>query len=585
MLGVHFKNGVVLPIYHTESIFVPETTIEQFGLANAVLSVGKQGTAGMGFAMPKRNFSIVDENDNTWTFEIMAGPKMHLSIADKNNVIFKSIYWNSNYDPTQGWVTFLIYNSETDDDVTFSLWQARSTLYRSQNVPYMFGGYIDGENGMYSYADDIGIIGDDRYRRVQMTNFITSDSTDKYFADIVGIYERPSDGSVSDEQYYLGYLHSGSGLDHTEITLPKTVVKPIFEDTDPYEEVDGETDLTGDTIPIPNLPPESATSTGIIGLFAPSHQQMRDLADFMWTDFGGTASTTIQVLQELVEAVKRSISNPLDYVLGLNLIPSQGLSIGATQTIRFGFVSSNVSMPRLADQYFTVDCGSLSFGALCGDTFLDYAPYAKFSIYLPYIGFKEVDANDFVGHTIGVVYHGDVVTGGVTAYITKDGSVMYQYSGCCALTIPLSADSWGETISAATQVAVGLIGAAAAAPAGTASVTGKGLGSAGLATLKSTASAVAANPSLLSPRVMHSGAVSGSPGAMGIQTPFIVREAVRFHSTERFNTISGYPSYYYRKLSNVHGYTTVVDVHLSNVPATKTEVERLEELLRGGVIL
>lgn len=344
---------------------------------------------------------------------------------------------------------------------------------------------------------------------------------------------------------------------------------------DPYSEIDGEGEMGGGgVVGIPGFPGLTATSTGIIGLFAPTAGQMQALADYMWTDFGGTATTTLEVLSEIVDALKRSISNPLDYVVGLNIIPSQGLSIGGSSVIRFGFTSSGVSMPRLSNQYFAVDCGSLYFDTLCGNTFLDYAPYSKFSIYLPYIGVKEVDANDFVGHTIGVIYHGDVVTGGVTAYITKDGSVMYQYSGSCAISIPLTADGWGSTISGAVQIATSLV--AGAASGGAAGV--------GLAAAKGAAS-VAANPSMLSPQVSRSGAVSGSAGCMGVQYPYVIREAVRFHSTDGFNKSSGYPSFYYRELSDVYGYTVCLNVHLENIPGTQNEVAEIERLLKEGVIL
>lgn len=346
---------------------------------------------------------------------------------------------------------------------------------------------------------------------------------------------------------------------------------------DPYSGIDGEDEITGGgtgVVGIPGFPGLTATATGIIGLFAPSAAEMQALASFMWTDFGGQGTTTEDILKEIVEAIKRSISNPLDYVIGLNIIPSQGLSIGSASTIRFGFISSGVSMPRLSNQYFTVDCGTIDFDPLCGDTFLDYAPYSKFSIYLPYIGVKEVDANDFVGHTIGVVYHGDTVTGGVTAYITKDGSVMYQYSGCCALNIPLSADNWGNTISGAVQIATAIAGTAiSGSPAGVVAAAAK------------QTSSVAANPSLLSPQVSHSGAVSGGAGCMGVQYPFVIREAVRFHSTDGFNTISGYPSFYYRQLAEMSGYTSVIDVHLSGISGTQEEIAEIETLLKGGVII
>lgn len=358
--------------------------------------------------------------------------------------------------------------------------------------------------------------------------------------------------------------------------------------TDPYDEVDGTGDLPGGvSIPIPIQPPQTSTATGILGLFAPSLQEVRDLADFMWTDFGGTGSTVEDILKEVVQALKRSISDPLDYVVGFSLIPSQGLSLGGRYPIRFGFLNSGVSMTRILTQYFTVDCGSIPFNTVCGDTFLDYAPYAKFSVYLPYIGFVDVDANDFVGHTIGVTYRGDVISGALTAYITKDGSVMYQYTGNCAVNIPLSTDSWSDTIHAAVSlvhsVAIpgNLTGAATASTAKQMQKAENGK----MSGIDSTAASIASNPSLLSPSVRHSGAVGGPSGAMGVQIPFVLREAVSFHSTKRFNSIAGYPSHYYKKLSDISGYTKVLGIHLEGISATAEEVTEIENLLMSGVIL
>lgn len=393
----------------------------------------------------------------------------------------------------------------------------------------------------------------------------------------------------------------GSGVDNTPIqytfdsetgllrvgVVTSDIVIHVHGFIDPYNDpdnpdlIDGESDIPGgDSISVPGLPGIGVASTGMVGLYNPTVTQMQLLADYMWTDFGGSGSTTEDILKEIVQAIKRSISNPLDYVIGLNIIPSQGLSVGSSANIRFGFVNSNVSMPRLTSQYFTVDCGSLSFDKLCGDTFLDYAPYSKFSLYLPYIGVKEMDANDFVGHTISILYHGDVVTGGVTAYVLKDGSVMYQYSGCCALTVPLNADSWGTTISAAIQIATTVVGGAALSSAG------KGFAAKRAGVMAATGAAeIASNPSLLSAQVMRSGAISGGAGCMASQKPFVIREAVRFHTTQGFNTISGYPSYYYKPLSTMHGFTSVLDVHLHGIQGTHQELAEIENLLKEGVIL
>ena len=73
---------------------------------------------------------------------------------------------------------------------------------------------------------------------------------------------------------------------------------------------------------------------------------------------------------------------------------------------------------------------------------------------------------------------------------------------------------------------------------------------------------------------------------MGVQYPFVIREAVNFHSTSGFNKESGYPAYYYKFLSDVTGFTTVLDPHINNIPqATQGEIAEIISLLESGVIL
>lgn len=471
------------------------------------------------------------------------------------------------------------FSVASNGSVYYSLVQSIAWLMvYGENVP-------DGYNVTYDLSNCTGDSGNPSLIPMNATITNMSFTPDSGYAFNSGSCWIDGDGYPSGTPVQYVFDSETGGLRIGPISSDITV--HVHSYIDPYNNpdnpdlIDGETDIpNADSISVPSLPGIGAVSSGMIGLFNPTASQMQLLADYMWTDFGGTGSTTEDILKEIVQAIKRSISNPLDYVIGLNIIPSQGLSVGSSTSVRFGFVNSNVSMPRLTSQYFVVDCGSLSFDKLCGDTFLDYAPYSKFSLYLPYIGVKEMDANDFVGHTISILYHGDVVTGGVTAYVLKDGSVMYQYSGCCALTVPLNADSWGTTISGAIQIATTLIGGAALSSAG------GGFAARRAGVMAATGAAnIASNPSLLSPQVMRSGAISGGAGCMASQKPFVIREAVRFHTTEGFNTITGYPSYYYRPLSSMHGFTSVLDVHLHGIPGTHEELAEIEDLLKEGVIL
>ena len=353
---------------------------------------------------------------------------------------------------------------------------------------------------------------------------------------------------------------------------------------DPYAG-EGDGSIGGADVGVPGLPTLGNVSAGLFSLFAPTAAQMNSLADFLWTDidFSQVISAPDQlsalnaianIFQELGEAFKREIANPAKMIFGLSIIPSQGLAIGGAANVKIGFVDTGVAMNILTNRYFSVDCGGVTISPVCGDTFLDYAPYSKFSIYLPYIGVKPLDANDCVGHTISVKYNCDAVSGGCVCYVCKDGAVYYQYAGNIAMNLPLSSESWANTIAAAMNTASQLA----------AGIASGGVAGAGAAALQA-ASNVAANPSQLSPQIDHSGAVNGAAGYLGVQYPYIIREAVRFLDTAGMNQVKGYPSHYLTKLSNLSGYTEVLECHLEGIKATENELNEIENLLKSGVII
>ncbi len=383
-------------------------------------------------------------------------------------------------------------------------------------------------------------------------------------------YETTGDGKII-------YLHLYAPTDDVVITAAAGT-------DDPYSG-EGDGSIGGADVGVPGLPTLGNVSAGLFSLFAPTAAQMNALADFLWTDidFSQVISAPDQlsalnaianIFQELGEAFKREIANPAKMIFGLSIIPSQGLAIGGAANVKIGFVDTGVAMNILTNRYFSVDCGGVSISPVCGDTFLDYAPYSKFSIYLPYIGVKPLDANDCVGHTISVKYNCDAVSGGCVCYVCKDGAVYYQYAGNIAMNLPLSSESWANTIAAAMNTASQLA----------AGIASGGVAGAGAAALQA-ASNVAANPSQLSPQIDHSGAVNGAAGYLGVQYPYIIREAVRFLDTAGMNQVKGYPSHYLTKLSNLSGYTEVLECHLEGIKATENELNEIENLLKSGVII
>ena len=342
---------------------------------------------------------------------------------------------------------------------------------------------------------------------------------------------------------------------------------------------DDSDDLGTEVVPEPTEPTVSAVQTGFLSLWTGTQSEINAIASFLWNDLAN--------VQDVLNALIRIVADPMKLIIGLSIVPSQGLHKGSYSAVTVGPFLTGLNLQKLTSQYFTVDCGSLSFDTVCGNTFLDYAPYSKFSIYLPYIGTRTVDANDFVGHTISVKYKGDALTGNCVAMILKDSSVMYQFAGSLSSNCPLSSNDWTQTIMSAVQMAATGISLAATGGASAPAAAAMGAGEASsLSSLAlNAASNISGNVSQLSPQVMKSGAVSGASGLLGVQKPYIIREAVSYQDTTEFNTLGGYPSNIYSLLSDLTGYTEVQSIHLTGMTCTQAEMDEIETLLKQGVII
>lgn len=318
---------------------------------------------------------------------------------------------------------------------------------------------------------------------------------------------------------------------------------------------DGTFDGSSVDIDIPDAPSLSATATGFISLFNPTLPQLNDLAEFMWSDLFD------------IDTFKKLFADPMQSILGLSIIPGPIPSSGAVE-VKVGNIGTGVSMNRASQQYITIDCGSLDVQEYWG-AYLDYDPYTKCEIYLPYIGTHAIAADDIMGKTVRVVYRVDILSGACIAYIKCGGSVLYQFAGQCAASIPITGNDWTNVINGTLSVAAS-IGSLVATGGASAPLAASALANTAVNQMK--------------PSVEKSGSLSGAAGIMGIQQPYLIVTRPRQALPYKQNTYTGYPSLYSVNLSELTGYTEIEKIHLEGIPATEKELAEIDTLLKGGVI-
>ena len=335
---------------------------------------------------------------------------------------------------------------------------------------------------------------------------------------------------------------------------------PYSQDpTNPGTEPGGGTgtfDGTGDDINIPGLPTLSAVDTGFITLFNPSAAQLKSLANYMWSSGFD------------LDTFKKIFADPMDCILGLSIVPVNVPAAG-TGTVNVGNISTGVSMTRAATQYVEVDCGTLNVEEYWG-AYLDYDPFTKAEIYLPYIGTHPLAVDDIMAKAVHVVYHIDILSGACTAFVKCGGSVLYEFIGQCSSSIPITGNDWTNVINGVLTVA-GAIG----------SMVATGGASAPLAVGAIASTAV----NSMKPNVEKSGSMSGTGGMLAVQTPYLILTRPRQAVPNNQNQFTGYPSFITSTLGGVSGYTEVEKVHLDGLNATEQEIKEIEMLLKSGVIM
>lgn len=320
-----------------------------------------------------------------------------------------------------------------------------------------------------------------------------------------------------------------------------------------------------DSNPVPGLPALSAADTGFITLYNPSISQLQNLASYLW---GSLFDVTTW---------KKVMADPMDAILGLSIVPVTVPS-GAATPVTVGNINTGISLTKATSQYVEVNCGTVTLTELWKG-YLDYSPYTKASIYLPYIGSQEIDIDLIQNKAVGVIYHIDILSGACVAYITSGGNVIAQFSGQCSISIPITSTDYTQTILSLGQLVASGVGVVAT---GGMSAPVQGAAIAGLATA---ASNTAANMVSSKPTFAKSGNMSGGNGFMGLQTPYLIIEQPRQCAPAKQNTYTGYPCYITYKLGDLLGFTQVQEVYLENMAATESEKDEILKHLREGVIL
>lgn len=363
------------------------------------------------------------------------------------------------------------------------------------------------------------------------------------------------------------------------------------DDEDPYPDPDDPDDDDTDNPDPDPLPGISAVGTGFATLFTPSLAQLRNLSTRFWN------ATIIDFFQNLVENIENMF-------LSLAMVPFT-VPAGRTVSVNFlGLFDTGISLTLAAQQFIEFNMGSIDLGNNSkiwkSNSALDYSPFSKLSIYLPFIGARELDIDDCRGKVINLKYRIDILSGECVALINVGGSTIYQFSGNCLTQIPITHENMrglvSDAIMVATTFATGATSTGAAIAEESAAVAGAEstaeLASEGWklgnkitrnvsALASTTANAVLGGK----PSYTKSGSISGACGFLAVRQPYLYLTTPISAIPNYYRRYSGYPCNRTVRLSQLSGFTVVESIRLNNLVATAPEVAEIYDLLKEGVII
>lgn len=360
--------------------------------------------------------------------------------------------------------------------------------------------------------------------------------------DIAGKGANATDELIKTLIDVLTHPSEGTGMDGDT----DTPVKPVDPNADPRG--------TGENPPI--IPPIGSASA-LWKIYNPSQGQLDTFGAWLWSS-------------NFVDQLLKLFNDPMQAIIGLHKVFCNP-PISGSGPIKVGYLVSDASANYVSNQYTEIDCGDVDLKEKFGNVF-DYDGFTRISVFLPFIGFRDLDTKDVMRGKMNIKYGIDVLTGACLAKIkiTRDlnSPILYTFEGNCAVQYPVSSGSYIGIVTGALGIAGSIAGTIATGGAMTPALLRAG----------------AAIPNMHA-NIQHSGNISSNVGALGPKKPYIVIQRPQTQMPQSGILIEGEGHNESVMLGSLSGFVRVKKGDYNGIPGTSNELNEIRELLENGIYM
>ena len=362
---------------------------------------------------------------------------------------------------------------------------------------------------------------------------------------------------------------------------------PYDFDSDVNDENDNDTNASKYEPTPSNTPQVRPTDIqGASNYYCVNAANVNAFVNWLWNDLIKEGSLS----DWLLDSITKINGNLYSCITGLRLFPCNiskhlavtqptGINLGRFTT-EFTVIDARSYNPKIGELEYTIPSGY--------NNFLDYQPYTTGLLYLPFVGFTQLDMTVFQPKSAMKIECYVDITTGVIDYVIylktdKGYSLIEHHSGTCGIEIPMSYDNaanWLQNfVGGAIKDGVNTIG-------------GKGATSLGEMAISATGGLL---DSFETPTSYNVGAPSPSNGLYFPFRPHIVIKRPTYSRPKSYSKNVGYPCMKSLKPKSLSGYTVFQNPQLTfghtvnsegqKVLPTKEEMDMLYQLMTEGVYL
>ena len=222
------------------------------------------------------------------------------------------------------------------------------------------------------------------------------------FDSIYELGEQGSDGSIIT---VVNYDDDPGGFDD--------------DDDDYHDPSDNEDDTPDDSTDV-------SVSGEVCKTFKIDQIELKKLSQFLWSS-------------NFFDNILLVNNSPIENIISLKALIGTVATTGTSQALALGNVTTTANAIP-CNESIVINVGSITLPRKYNN-FLDFEPYTKVQIYLPFYGCAMLDSSLVIGRTITIKYIIDVITATAKIKIIHDNKTLYEFKTTCGSDLPITSSN------------------------------------------------------------------------------------------------------------------------------------------------